>query len=450
MFRPQLITINCAHCGVPFQLPVFSIIDAKQNPELKQALLGGRLNSAPCPSCGQINYIGGPMLYHDPAHEFLATYIPMEANLPESERQKIIGDLTNALMKSLPAEERRGYMLTPSQFFDMKSLVRKILALDGITDEMMENSRRKLDTLKKLLSLQSDAMAFNMAVAENKDLLDREFFMLIADAIEYNRSQGQEPSVKELEALRERLLPLTDFGQRLLKQRQAVAALGEKPSQQQVLDAILAGDMDEVEAITVAVLPMLDYNFFQSLTDLIEKTSDPDQKESLEAKRDLILNVMDAFRKMDEQAYQAAADVADVLIKADDLEQAIIEMAQMIDERVLDVLLHNLHSARQQGASELAERIQQVLDALQKAIDSTMPPHMALVLDLVAADYPKETKQLLTENKDMIDDDFLALLEVFISDVQQSNSYDPKAKEKLSRHLRNVIVQARLVRGLTS
>ena len=444
MFRPQLVTVNCAHCGFPFQIPVFSIIDVRQNPELKPALLSGQLNAAQCPSCGKVNYIGGPLLYHDPDHEFLAVYIPMEANIPETERQKIIGELTNALMNALPAEQRRGYMLTPQQFFDLEALIRKILELDGVTSEMLEASSRKIDLLDRLLNLQNDEMAFNMAVAENKELLDREFFMIIADAIERYRGLGEEDRVKALEALRERLMPLTEFGQRLLKQRQAVEALGNNPSREEVLDAIVAGDMDEVEAITIAALPMLDYSFFQALTDRIE-AAEGEERAALEAKRDLMLSLLETFRKMDEKAFQAASNVADELIKAEDLDEAIRELAPMIDERVLDVLLRDMQIAQAEGATELVGRIQFVLDALREAAGESMPPALNLIFRLVDADYPQETRALLEENRSLVDDTFLALLDAFIGDVEKSDSYDPKTRDELLRHLRNVATQARLL-----
>ncbi len=443
MFRPQLVTVNCAHCGFPFQIPVFSIIDVKQNPELKPALLSGQLNAAQCPSCGRVNYIGGPLLYHDPSHDFLAVYIPMEANIPDVERQKIIGELTNSLMNALPAEERRGYMLTPQQFFDLETLIRKILEFDGVTSEMLEASSRKIDLLDRLLNLQNDEMAFNMAVAENKELLDREFFMLIADAIERYQGLGEEDRVKMLQALRERLMPLTEFGQRLLKQRQAVEALGPRPTREQVLDAIVASDLEEVEAITIAALPMLDYGFFQELTNRIEAASG-EERQALEAKRDLMLNVLETFRKLDEQALQAASRVADELIKAEDLDAAIRELAPMIDERVLDVLLRDMQIAQREGATELAARIQQVLDTLRDAAGESMPPALNLVFKLVDAEYPQETRALLEENRDQIDDEFLSLLDVFIKDIEQSDSYDPKVKDQLLHHLRNVATQAKL------
>ncbi len=444
MFRPQLVTVNCAHCGFPFQIPVFSIIDVKQNPELKRALLSGELNAAQCPSCGRVNYIGGPLLYHDPDHEFLAVYIPMEANIPEVERQKIIGELTNALMNALPAEERRGYMLTPQQFFDLETLIRKILEFDGVTSEMLEASSRKIALMEKLLNLQNEEMAFNMAVAENKDLLDREFFMLIADAIERYRALGQEDNVKALEALRARLMPVTEFGRRLLKQQKAVEALGQRPTRQQVMEAIIAGDQDEAEAITIAALPMLDYGFFQDLTNRIEAAQD-EEREALEAKRDLMLNILETFRRIDEEAFKSASKVADELIKAEDLDKAIRELAPMIDERVLDVLLRDLQIAQTEDATELAARIQQVLEKLKEAAGESMPPSLALILRLVDAEYPQETKALLEENRENLDEQFFALLDSFIQDVEKSSSYEPKVKDGLLRHLRNIAVQAKLI-----
>ncbi len=444
MFRPQLVTVNCAHCGFPFQIPVFSIIDVKQNPELKRALLSGELNAAQCPSCGRVNYIGGPLLYHDPDHEFLAVYIPMEANIPEVERQKIVGELTNALMNALPAEDRRGYMLTPQQFFDLDTLIRKILELDGVTSEMLEASSRKIALMEKLLNLQNDEMTFNMAVAENKELLDREFFMLIADAIERYRALGQEDNVKALEALRARLMPVTEFGRRLLKQQKAVEALGQRPTRQQVLEAIIAGDQDEAEAITIAALPMLDYGFFQDLTNHIE-AAQGEEREALEAKRDLMLNILETFRRIDEEAFKSASKVADELIKAGDLDKAIRELAPMIDERVLDVLLRDLQIARAEGAPELAARIQQVLEKLKEAADESMPPSLALILRLVDAEYPQGTKALLEENRESLDEQFFTLLDSFIQDVEKSSSYDPKTRDEILRHLRNIAVQAKLI-----
>jgi len=445
MFRPQLATVTCPQCGVPFQVPVFSIIDVKRQPELKTALLSGQLNAAQCPSCGRVSYIAGPLLYHDPDKEFLAVYIPMEANIPESERQKIIGELTNALMNALPAEERKGYLFTPQQYFDLENLIRKILEMDGITPEMIEASQKKIELVEKLLKLQGDELAFNMAVSENQDLLDREFFMILADAIERYKALGQEDQVKALEALRERLMPVTEFGRRLLKQRKAVEALGPHPSREQIQKAILDGDLEEVEAIAIAALPMLDYTFFQWLTEQIEKASG-EERERLEAKRDLILKLMETLRKIDEEATRSAERVASELIKAEDLEQAIQELSPLINERVIEVLVSQLAVAQAQGATELAERIQRVLNTLQDIVSQSVPPEMALIFELLEADYPNGTKALLEQKRELLNDTFFTLLDAFIKNAQEDASYNPKTRDDLIRFLKNIRVQAKLLR----
>jgi hypothetical protein len=154
--------------------------------------------------------------------------------------------------------------------------------------------------------------------------------------------------------------------------------------------------------------------------------------------------VLETFRKLDAQASEAASRVADELIKAEDLDKAIQEFASMIDERVLDVLMRDMQVAQAEGARELAARIQQVLEALQQAAGASMPPSIDLIFKLVEADYPHETKALLDANRELVNDDFLTLLDVFIQDVAQSDSYEPAVKDQLLRHLRNVLTQAKL------
>ncbi len=444
MFPPELVTIACPQCGAPFQVPIFPIIDVKRQPELKAALLSGQLNTAQCPNCGRLSYIATPMLYHDPDKEFLAVYLPMEANLPEREQQKIIGELTNALMNALPPEERKGYFFTPMQFFNLERLVHKILELDGITQEMIEASRRKLELLDKLLQQQNDPMAFDMILADNRELLDKEFYMILTDALRRYRELGREDQVKALEALQERLLPESEFGRRLLKQRRAVEALGERPTRQQVQEAILQGDLDEVEAIALAALPLLDYSFFLWLAERIDQASG-EEKEALEAKRDLLLNLLESLRKIEEEATAAAKRVAEELIKAEDLDAAIQSLLPAMNERVFDVLIAGMAEARSQGATELAERIQKVIERVEERLDQLIPPEVSLVFRLLESDYPAETKQVLEENRELVNDTFFKILDTFIEEAENNPSYDPKARDELIRFLKNIRVQATLL-----
>ena len=189
---------------------------------------------------------------------------------------------------------------------------------------------------------------------------------------------------------------------------------------------------------------MMDYAFFQWLSDRIEEASG-EERERLEAKRDLILKLLDTLRKIEEESARAATRIAEELIKAKDLERAIQEYAPLINETVIEALVAELAAAQTQGATELAARIQNVLDALQEMISQAIPPEMTLIFELLEADYPAGTKALLEQKRELVSDQFLALLDAFIEDAQKNSSYDPKTRDDLVRFLKNVRVQATLL-----
>lgn len=442
MFRPADITLNCPHCSFSYNAPVFSIVDVGATPELKQLLLAGQLNASQCPGCRNTNYLATPLLYHDPEHEFLAVFMPAQLNMTEIQRQQAIGDLSKALIDALPPEERRGYMLSPQQFLSMESLGEKILGLDGITPEMIEASKRKAQLVEDLARLQEDSMAFNMAVAENKDLLDQEFFMMLSNFAQTAESSGQSAQVEQFSQLRERLLPLTEVGQRILKQRQAVEKLGESPTRDDIMQAILDGDLDEVEAITFVARPALDYEFFQSLTEHIEAASGEEQAQ-LEEKRQRMLEIIEQVRHSEEEQLQTASAVIQELLSAEDMEAAIDEMLPYIDQLVLTLLSANISQAEEQGAIAAANRLHQLQDAIIKRLQDAMPPQLVLLMELAEADYPDQTRTLLKENKELLDQDFFGYLEANIAQLESADTDDERRDQTL-RHFRNVLTQARV------
>ncbi|HMN27895.1 MAG TPA: CpXC domain-containing protein, partial [Caldilineaceae bacterium] len=79
LFPPAPVQIRCPNCGTPYQVALFSIIDLGVNPELKGPLLSGQINVAACPNCGVGGPLSAPLLVHEPAHNFLGVFAPMQA-----------------------------------------------------------------------------------------------------------------------------------------------------------------------------------------------------------------------------------------------------------------------------------------------------------------------------------------------------------------------------------
>ena len=66
---PQIAVVTCPACSQRFTVEVHRIIDVGQNPQHKGQFLGGQLNQAVCPQCGNGGMLALPLLYHDPGKE---------------------------------------------------------------------------------------------------------------------------------------------------------------------------------------------------------------------------------------------------------------------------------------------------------------------------------------------------------------------------------------------
>ncbi|KPV49059.1 hypothetical protein SE17_34745, partial [Kouleothrix aurantiaca] len=110
---PQVIQLSCPNCRTPMRAQVFTLVDVGLQPELKNYLLAGQLNMAVCPNCGTPAMIAAPLIYHDPAKQLLLVHFPQQLNARPDEEERFIGDAAAALMRSLPQNAPKGYMLAP-------------------------------------------------------------------------------------------------------------------------------------------------------------------------------------------------------------------------------------------------------------------------------------------------------------------------------------------------
>ena len=254
----QTVPVTCPSCSNRFVSPVLTTIDAGQDPEAKAMFLSGQINVAACPQCGHAGMLSTPLVYHDPNKELLFTYVPAELGLPEIEQQRLIGDLTNRVMSSLPPEQRKGYLLRPQSFLRIEGMVEAVLEADGITPEMLEAQRAKADLLDRLLRETSDDSRRTI-MRENDEQLDYEFFQILTLNIELAQANAQEEAVGQLLELRRQLLEWTTTGTQVAIREDAIRELGSELTREGLLkklvEASQAGEDTKVETM-IAVAPM--------------------------------------------------------------------------------------------------------------------------------------------------------------------------------------------------
>lgn len=438
----QNVPVTCPSCGHRFLSPVLPLIDVGQDPQAKALFLSGQINVAVCPQCGSAGMLSTPLVYHDPEEEILFTYVPPNLNLPETEQQRIIGDMTSRVMSSLPPEQRRGYLLRPRSFLTLEGMVEAVLEADGITPDMIQAQREKAALLERLVR-SPDPEVREIIAGESDSLIDYEFFQLLSVNLQMARAQGQEQAAQQLEGLRQQLLQWTTTGQEIMAREEAIRDLGAEVSREQLLEkleaAALSGEEAKIETMVAVARPLVDYLFYQQLSQHIEQAeqaSDLDRASRLKALRDTVLEVTEAIDAEMEEASEEAADLLHEILESDDVKTAVRDRLALIDDVFMGILALNVEAAEQGGHAEELERLQEVGNALMEVIQESQPPVVRFINQLVSADYPRGTQSLLEENRDLLDAELLEVMDMIHEDLVHSD------RQELAQRLSDVRQQA--------
>ena len=427
LFPPAPVQIRCPSCGTTYGLPLFTIIDLGVNPELKGALLGGQIHMAQCPNCGAGGPLSAPLLVHEPAHEFLGVFAPMQQSL-DVQQQKAIGDLTQTLMRKLPQEARKGYMLQPKQYSDWNRFMEQLWGFEGVTPEMLRRQRNQGELLQRLVGLVNDPKALDLVLQQRgADLVDRDFFAMLDRFIMVAGGQGQE--TQPLLQLRNLLLDRTDAGRQIKARQDRVRAilqgLGANTTREQVLDTILntwqeADGAELIGSLVVAVAPILDYQFLMLVSERLEASTNETERSRLEELRNMIVAVQEQQAQSQQAMVQQVQQVLQQVLQAPDTAVALREMADYIDESFLAVLAANIQTAQRKNSHAAARRLQQVYDQAVAMIQESLPDEMRLVNELLSAPDKAALTKLLQDNRPRLNREFIASLKVLETDMRDA------------------------------
>jgi hypothetical protein len=432
--RTQAVPTTCPQCGLHFAAPILPIIDVGKNPALKRRFLQGRLNVAVCPQCGNEGLLNAPFLYHDAEKEMLLVFMPQDLRLRNQDEQRIIGDLTNSLLASLPPEERKGYLLQPKTFLTIENLIKEIMNAEGITDEMIEAQAARARLVGRFLSAKSQEELQEL-ISESEDELDYEFFQVLTAMMEEAAEDGQPQLVQQLGALRATLAELSRKG------REAVAQLdiGGALSREELLEKIVeTTDQEELEQLVALARPLIDYPFFQALTARIEKAQG-EEAERLKKTRSRILDITARLDKQARAAVQRATELLNETIQSEDPESLLRERLEQVDDAFFLVLTANIQEAERQGQGEAAEALREIVEMTFRLLEERMPPEMRFINQLLRLPYPQGTRQFMKSEQELLTPQVIAEMERLIESLRDEGQLET------AEHLEQVVGQARAV-----
>ena len=406
--------VNCPNCRQPVIADIQQLFDLNVDRDAKQKLLSGAFNIIQCQNCGYQGNLSSIIVYHDPDKELLLTYVPAEIGLPRNEQERMIGGLINQVINNLPQEKRKGYLFNPQSTLTMQGLVERILEADGITREMIQAQQQRLDLLQRLASTTDEAARAELAKQEDA-LIDAEFFMLLNRLGEAALASGDRQSAQELVALQRSLLGVTTYGQQLKAQSQEIETalkdlqnLGQNLTREKMLDLVIqAPNETRLNALVSLARPVLDYQFFQLLSERIDKAHADGRKRLAGLRTHLLELTQEIDRQIEEQRAQSR-ELVEALLQVENLEEAIEQSMSAIDE----IFVHEVEAlqkeARSKGDLDRSSKLQKILDVIAKA--SQAPPEVSLVEDYLDAPDDQARLAFLQEHQDQITQEFMSVL----------------------------------------
>lgn len=446
----QTVSVTCPVCQTRYQATARSIIDAGRDPRLKTMLLEGRLNVGACPSCGTTGLLSVPLAYHDPDKELLLVLVPAELRMNEDERQRYIGRLSNTIINDLPAEERRGYLLRPRVFLSFDSMAEAILEADGITREMLEAQQAKVELIQSMLNVVDDPLQLSATIGQHEQQIDYEFFALLALHLRAAEQQGQEDTLGKLQRVRQVLIERTETGQQVAQQQEAMEAAlagldeGELTGEE-LLRRVLATDPeheDQVLNVLAALArPLIDYQFFQQLTARIDRAEEQGQQAQVQRLKAIREKILEITQELDAQVRvetQARARLLSEILQSPEPKSTVRAHIDEIDDVFMSVLGASI-AQNEQERPDVATRLLSVRNLIVEVLEENAPPELRFITRLLDADYPDETRRMLSENRSLVTPQVLGMMEALAGELQSRG--DGEASEKLS----GILAQAQLM-----
>ncbi|MCB4755638.1 MAG: CpXC domain-containing protein [Elusimicrobia bacterium] len=116
--------LTCSACKMPTKAEVWSVINVRDNPVLKDLLLGGELNLIECSSCKHVFYAEHFLIYHDPRRELMAFVYPLAQKDQRTQWAKKTEEDYKELQRGLTQEDMLKYK--PVTLFGLDELVRVV------------------------------------------------------------------------------------------------------------------------------------------------------------------------------------------------------------------------------------------------------------------------------------------------------------------------------------
>jgi len=285
------LNLECPSCGQGFAARVWTVVNADEDPELRDQLLAHELNVVICPHCGHESLVASPFIYHHQRFRQALCYVPEDWG-DEEERAAIARALVLKLLQELAPERPADYLLEPIMFGSVGTLaevVRYTGAAKGGSEVAGERRQQLTTALGHLTRVQSDEELVQV-LSEHPELLSVETQTLLQELARQVERAGRLD-------VADYYLSIAAF---LREQREALEH-SQPPSVEEIAQALQVlmqvETREELEAVLEAYPELHEPEALAAVTYMADRAQQEGQFElaqMLEAIRELLIEVANA------------------------------------------------------------------------------------------------------------------------------------------------------------
>jgi hypothetical protein len=190
----------------------------------------------------------------------------------------------------------------------------------------------------------------------------------------------------------------------------------------------------------------LNYEFFNGLTQEIERQARAKNKEKAKALTSLRQRLLDLHNELQEQSreiLEGAMSTLQTIMDADDMEAAIRENVGRIDDTFMYVLSAMIAQNEEQGRTEQATELKRVQDLIMDEAERQVPPQIRVINRLLQAEDDEAQRRILDENRELVTPELAQMLEALSEEMATES--DGQAAEMTGRIRKlKAMVEARM------
>jgi hypothetical protein len=112
------------------------------------------------------------------------------------------------------------------------------------------------------------------------------------------------------------------------------------------------------------------------------------------------------------------------IMMSEDPREMMLQRLYEIDNTFFAVLSANIQSAQREGRTDVVERLREIGDIAITLLSQTAPPEIHLINRLASAADDAEVRQALEEQRELVDQDLLQLIQQAVEELEEGGRDD--------------------------